>query len=221
MLDLAPVTLAKRVLDHARKERPFEIPEGQLGDDVVERLIEGFEQLIAEQEGFIYLASNAAWPGLYKVGCTRKSVDARMRSLAGAGVATAWHCHLAWPVYDTYGLEALAHKACRGYHAQKEFFYGPAEALAEQISFAIVQDLASLRRWLGPHWLPEDFYDRFDLGFGPKNSNNVDFSAELEGFEAIHVQSPSWLSDVKLLSELYPLTTGRAHNDALLSLVKP
>ncbi|KVP75331.1 hypothetical protein WJ96_06100 [Burkholderia ubonensis] len=147
---------ATRAIQLARAgEQPY-FEEGQIGDIERDALVEGLPLWLAAKAGSLYLAANASWPGLFKIGCTRKSVESRMRQLSGAGVATPWVACQTWLVHDAHGLEAMTHRACQQWRVKGELFHAPAEVLMQAIDAVVTQDRAMLAASLSIY-LPETF----------------------------------------------------------------
>ncbi|KVP39717.1 hypothetical protein WJ87_05910 [Burkholderia ubonensis] len=147
---------AARAIQLARAgEHPY-FEEGQLGDIERDALVEGLPLWLAAKAGSLYLAANASWPGLFKIGCTRKSVESRMRQLSGAGVPTPWVACQSWLVHDAHGLEAMAHRACQQWRVTGELFHASAEALIRAIDAVVTQDRQILTSHLSIY-LPTSF----------------------------------------------------------------
>jgi hypothetical protein len=150
---------AARAVQLARAGQSPSFDDGPVGDIERDALAEGIPLWLEAKSGVLYLAANASWPGLYKIGCTRRSVDARMRQLSGAGVPTPWVPYQTWPVHDAHGVEALAHRACHRWlvdvqrKVRSELFGAPAEVLQQTIAAVIAKDKASLAGAL-THYLP-------------------------------------------------------------------
>ncbi|KVP96798.1 hypothetical protein WJ97_13030 [Burkholderia ubonensis] len=135
---------ATRAIQLARAgEQPY-FEEGQLGDIERDALVQGLPLWFAAKAGSLYLAANASWPGLFKIGCTRKSVESRMRQLSGAGVATPWVAVHSWSVHDAHGLEAMAHRACAKWRVEKELFNAPAQTLILSVESVVSRERAIL-----------------------------------------------------------------------------
>jgi hypothetical protein len=147
-----PMTAATRAIQQARAGSPVYFDDGPVGDLERDALTEGLPLWLEAKAGRIYLAANASWPGLFKIGCTRRSVESRMRQLGGAGMATPWVPVQVWEVHDAHGLEARAHKACQKWQVKGELFHARAEELAAAVDSVITEDLKKLReglRWFG------------------------------------------------------------------------
>jgi hypothetical protein len=157
-----PMAAAARAIQLARAGQSPSFDDGPVGDIERDALAEGIPLWLEAKSGHLYLAANASWPGLYKIGCTRRSVEARMRQLSGAGVPTPWVPYQAWPVHDAHGVEALAHRACHRWmvdlqlKVRSEMFGAPAEVLQHAIEDVLAQDRTALRASLGAY-LPDNF----------------------------------------------------------------
>ncbi|KWA84259.1 hypothetical protein WL29_23145 [Burkholderia ubonensis] len=145
---------ATRAIQLARAGERLYFEEGPIGDIERDALVEGLPLWFAAKAGSLYLAANASWPGLFKIGCTRKSVEARMRQLSGAGMATPWVACRTWRVHDAHGLEAQAHRACEHWRVKGELFHATAEVLEQAIDAVVAHDRAQLVAHLS-YFLPE------------------------------------------------------------------
>lgn len=157
-----PMAAAARAIQLARAGQSPSFDDGPVGDIERDALAEGIPLWLKAKSGHLYLAANASWPGLFKIGCTRRGVDARMRQLSGAGVPTPWVPYQTWAVHDAYGIEALAHRACHRWlvdvvrKRSSELFGAPAEVLQQTIAAVIAKDNASineaLRQYIPHGW---------------------------------------------------------------------
>lgn len=148
MRTFEPMAAAARAVQLARSGQPLYFEEGPVGDIERDALVEGFPLWLKAKAGNLYLAANASWPGLFKIGCTRRSVEARLRQLSGAGVATPWFEVKSWLVHDAHNLEAQAHRACHAWLIKGELFHAPAETLIAVIDKVVRDDSVSLQETL-------------------------------------------------------------------------
>lgn len=144
-----PLPAATRAVQLARAGEALFFEDGPIGDIERDALAAGLALWLKSKEGLLYLAANASWPGLFKIGCTRKSVEERMRQLSGTGVATPWVALASWRVHDAHGLEALVHRACAPWCLKGELFEAPKEELQSAIEALIALDRQQLSRALG------------------------------------------------------------------------
>lgn len=151
-----PLLVAARAIRLARAGGQLFFDDGPVGDIERDALVAGLPEWLAAKSGNLYLAANASWPGLFKIGCTRRSVPARMQQLSGAGVATPWVAVQAWSVHDAHGLEAAVHRACADCRVTGELFHAPAETLVQTIDDLIALDHARIQRVLSIY-LPASF----------------------------------------------------------------
>ena len=134
-----------------RGQPPWSAEEREaVGDLILDAFFEGFPQWVDDRRGKLYVAVNAAWPGLYKIGCTRRSLDARMASLNKTGLATPWVVVAAWRVDDAHGLEAQAHAACAQYRFKNEMFAAELSDLVSCIESVLDTDQRRLEKQLVP-----------------------------------------------------------------------
>lgn len=151
---LSPLPAATRAIRLARRGVSPSFEEPPLGDFEREALVSGIPLWLATKRGWVYLAANESWPGVYKIGCTRKTVPERLAGLSGAGVATPWVPVRSWGAYDAHGLEAQAHSACEPWLYRGELFQAQPDDLAAKVDETIQADRALLQRHLGPLFLP-------------------------------------------------------------------
>lgn len=154
MLTFDPLLAAARAVQQARRRAPVSFEEGELGDLERDALVEGLPLWRAARAGHLYLAANASWPGLYKLGCTRRAVQTRVAELGGAGMATPWLIVYSWTVYDAHGLEAAAKRACAPWHQRGELFAAHFDVLCATVDAAIAEDRALLERHIGKGFTP-------------------------------------------------------------------
>ncbi len=153
-----PMTAASRAVKLARAGTPLYFEDGPVGDLERDALAEGLPLWLKAKAGHLYLAVNASWPSLFKLGCTRKSIESRMKSLNGAGLPTPWVEAKVWEVYDAYGLESLVHRACAQWRClnDKELFHAPFDALVVIVDEIVQGDRVRLRKALD-WYLPSEF----------------------------------------------------------------
>ena len=73
----------------------------------------------------VYILTNPAMPGLVKIGCTERTIEDRLRELAGSpGVPMPFECFLAVEVDDPWPLEQALHRAFADHriNRRREFF---------------------------------------------------------------------------------------------------
>lgn len=148
MNNFDPITAATCAIQLARAGKQPSFDDGPLGDLERDALAEGVPLWLKAKSGALYLAANASWPGLYKIGCTRRSVESRLKQLSGAGVATPWVVYQVWEVHDAHGLESQAHRACAHWRVKGELFHAPAQTLIAAIDQVVLRDLAHLQQGL-------------------------------------------------------------------------
>lgn len=167
---------AARAVKLARRGQPPEFDEGPLGDIERDELVDGLPLWLGTRRGWLYLARNDAWPGLYKVGCTRKSVEQRLHDLSGTGVPTPWVRVRSWGAYDAYGLEARAHAACADWRYQGELFMADPRLIAGAVVHAIEADRELLLRHLSSIFVPGRLDVLLDAAAGMVGQDHVEFS---------------------------------------------
>jgi hypothetical protein len=89
--------------------------------------------------GFIYVLSNTAIPGLLKIGCTQRAVEDRVKELnAATGVPAPFSVEAYFPAQDPEADERIVHEAlahCR--LLDKEFFTIKVADAIEALSTAL------------------------------------------------------------------------------------
>lgn len=140
MFSFDPLVAARKAIKMVRSSAAVCFQDGPVGDLERDALVHGVPAFLERSSGYIYIAANASWPGLYKIGCTRQSVSARMKSLHTAGMVTPWVAVAAWEVYDATGLEARVHRACAACQIRGELFEAPLERLEAMVEHILAQD---------------------------------------------------------------------------------
>lgn len=149
-----PFNAAQRAIQQIRLGQPIAFEDGPVGDFERDALSAGLPRWFKAKSGQLYLAANASWPGLFKIGCTRRSVEQRMQQLSRTAVVTPWLALKAWSVHDAYGLEAQAHRACEAWRLQGELFQADPNALAQLIDEVVASDRLRIEKAL-QFWLPD------------------------------------------------------------------
>lgn len=154
--------LIRTLVAHARQGRRAPIADGELGDWQRADVQQGLPLWLKAHQGWVYLAGNDSFPGLFKIGCTRKTVTERMATLNASGVVAPWQALHQWPVFDAFGVEAQVHAALFRRKVLKEFFLGPSNELCAEIAEAINKDAQLLNTQLSPFLggTITDFYTR-------------------------------------------------------------
>lgn len=142
-----PLPAAVHAVQQARRGVPVGFDNDEVGDLEREALLEGLVLWRAARAGHLYLAANASWPGLYKLGCSRRrEVQTRVAELGGAGLPTPWLIVCSWQVYDAHGLEAQAKRACAQWRQRGEMFAAHFDALREAVDAVVASDRALLEK---------------------------------------------------------------------------
>lgn len=168
-LPFEPFPAALKAVQLARRGQGLALEEGPVGDIVRDTLTAGLPVWKESRQGYLYLAASPSVDNLYKIGRTRESVEARMKSLNGPGVLVPWVPVIAWQVYDAPGLEAKAHIACRDFRIRGELFQAPWQLLVERIDWVLQEDLRCLRKALGLFDLNETLLATEKLEFQPSH----------------------------------------------------
>lgn len=93
--------------------------------------------------GVVYLLSNSAAPGIYKVGQTSRNPKVRVAELnAQTGAPGRWVCEYTWSVDDPELSEKLAHIALKEFHHSKEYFKVPISEAVKVIESVIGEEAA-------------------------------------------------------------------------------
>lgn len=151
-----PLIAAQRAIQQIRLGQPITFEDGPVGDFERDALSAGLPLWFKAKSGQLYLAANASWPGLFKIGCTRRSVEQRMQQISRTAVVTPWLALKAWSVHDAHGLEAQAHRACEAWRLQGELFQADPNALAQLIDEVVASDRSRIEQAL-QFWLPDNW----------------------------------------------------------------
>ncbi|MEX3983989.1 hypothetical protein AB4Y45_33930 [Paraburkholderia sp. EG287A] len=84
----------------------------------------------------------------------RRTVQTRVSELGGAALPTPWLIVHSWQVYDAYGLEAQAKRACAQWHQQGEMFAAHHESLRGTVDRIIAEDRRLLEQHVGASLAP-------------------------------------------------------------------
>lgn len=98
-----------------RKEDPFL-------DDHVDSFCAQMGAFLSRREGWIYLACVPGCRARYKIGMTRRSPEAREKSLNSAGVIDDLEISAAFKALDAPGIEKYLHQSLSKHRYRKEFF---------------------------------------------------------------------------------------------------
>lgn len=95
-----------------------------------------FRDLTGSGDGYVYVMTNPAMPGIVKVGYTRQSPNERARALKSTGVPHAFRVDYAVQVRDPEGLEARVHRRLRRHRidGRREFFHVSAAGAVKAIN---------------------------------------------------------------------------------------
>lgn len=150
--------LGAPLIEKCRRSIPLSFDDDSMGDTVRAETEKAIEDWFKVRKGFIYVAANPSWIGLYKLGCTRKSdLSHRMVTLNRTNLPTKWVPVLSWEVYDAFGLEALVKRACRHWRAQGEMYEITYDKLEATVDTVIAEDKhrlqQGLRHTFAPDWL--------------------------------------------------------------------
>ena len=72
--------------------------------------------------GYVYVMSNVAMPGLYKIGCTSRHPDERASDLNNTSVPSPFVVEYCMLIDNYTNIERLVHKELSAYNFGKEFF---------------------------------------------------------------------------------------------------
>lgn len=147
----------------ARRDVSPTFDDDAMGDEHRDELVYGLPRWVSDRRGWVYLARNVSWPGLLKIGCTRKGVPERMQSLSGTSVLTPWQPQTIWSVYDAHGLEAASHTACAHWHRRAELFEAPQHEVEQAIRRAMLADKALLLKHLHEILLPGELHSLLNV----------------------------------------------------------
>jgi len=97
-------------------------------------------ELEMEDLGLIYILKNQAMPKLYKVGMTRKVVEARIASLKSTSLPYEFESIKTFHSENCMQLEKWLHRRLKDYrvNGKREFFIFPTDAMAKEIVSGMV-----------------------------------------------------------------------------------
>ena len=87
--------------------------------------------------GYVYVMSNEAMPGLYKIGCTSRNPSERASDLYSTGVPAPFVVEYCVYIEDYAYLEKVAHNNLSNYNYSKEFFRCELEKCIIEVKRAI------------------------------------------------------------------------------------
>lgn len=104
-------------------------------------------------EGYVYILTNPAMPGLVKVGLT-ENIKARLASLYTSGVPAPFNVEFTAHVKDMESVESMIHSSLSQfrYNKSREFFSTSA-SYAIEVAKLIVEDIRNQER--------DEYFDRF------------------------------------------------------------
>lgn len=79
--------------------------------------------------GVLYVATNPAFPELYKIGKTARPLCKRIAELSGPGVPEMFRPHCYWHVPDRHYAESTAHRLIASHRHRGELYHGPLDVL--------------------------------------------------------------------------------------------
>lgn len=121
-------------------EDPTESFEGPLEDDYRDFAHAALSEHFAKARGYVYAAAYPLREGVFKVGRTRLSVEARQTTLESSGVLVPLRMSTAIYCNDSYFSERMAHKLLHRGHIRKEFFEVPVLALGAVLEHCLRLD---------------------------------------------------------------------------------
>lgn len=158
---LEPLQAASSAIVLARAGQAPIFDDDVLGDMAREVLVEGLALWVAQHRGWVYLAHNEAWPGVFKIGCTRKGINSRMLGLNRTGVVTAWRALITWEGYDAFGMETRAHGQCKAFSMGAEMFKADPAELVAQVRVAMGADQQLMLSAFSGVMLPDELEELF------------------------------------------------------------
>lgn len=99
------------------------------------------------EPGFVYILSNSAMPGIYKIGITmRDDIQSRLRELFTTSVPVPFECEYACRVSDCKKVESAIHFAFdpERVNPQREFFKTDPERVIAILKLVEIENITSL-----------------------------------------------------------------------------
>lgn len=115
-------------------------------DDHLDALVSALEVWGVARRGWVYLTRIDGIESVFKVGMTRQAPETRMRSLSSSGVPGDFVLVQAWPAWDAFGIEKIAHEELADCRWKKEFFRGEADDLEGRITSVVARVQANIER---------------------------------------------------------------------------
>lgn len=142
--------------------------------------------------GFVYVLSNPSMPGLYKIGCTSKTVEERIIELSrSTGVPTRFIKEFSLYVYDIGECENKLHEYLSKYRVSgnKEFFKTDLETIRQATSIFykqyrdILDDINESVAIVGEQYFKKNYKKDFNRFRGKIIYNNLNFDWFTDIFE--------------------------------------
>ncbi|KWU19107.1 GIY-YIG nuclease family protein [Burkholderia cenocepacia] len=111
-----------------------------LDDDFRDFLYQSVADYFAQAKGYLYVVTNPAQAGFFKVGKTGRAPARRLAELNNEAVVGTFILVKAFPVDDRHWLEQAAHHRLSGFPRHKEFFHGTWEQVCDAVDAAITAD---------------------------------------------------------------------------------
>jgi hypothetical protein len=130
------LTLARRgviQLDTAMANTP-------LDDDFRDFLYRSVSDYFEQARGFLYVVTNPAHAGFFKVGKTGRTPVKRLAELNNEAVVGTFVLVKSWPVRDRHWLEKAAHQQLSGLPQHKEFFHGTWHQVCAGVDSVVAAD---------------------------------------------------------------------------------
>jgi hypothetical protein len=111
------------------------------------------------ESGLVYVLTNAAMPGIVKIGITtRQNIENRLRELFTTSVPVPFKCEFACQVDDCNKVESALHRAFHPYRFPKREFFkiDPGQAIAILELFEKKDITAEISHEINEHTTPEE-----------------------------------------------------------------
>ena len=111
-----------------------------LDDDFRDYLYQSVSDYFAQAQGYLYVVTNPAQAGFFKVGKTGRTPAKRLAELNNEAVVGTFILVKSWSVKDRHSLEKTAHQHLSGLPRHKEFFHGTWQQVCAAVDSVVAAD---------------------------------------------------------------------------------
>jgi hypothetical protein len=111
-----------------------------LDDDFRDFLYQSVSDYFSASQGYLYVVTNPAQAGFFKVGKTGRTPAKRLAELNNEAVVGTFILVKSWPVKDRHWLEKAAHRQLSDLPRHKEFFHGTWQQVCAAVDSVVAAD---------------------------------------------------------------------------------